>query len=477
MKIWKKTLALILGLTTFASLTACGEGEDFSSSDSSYSSEDSSYSPELKNQIAEQVINSIVQQVSQAKTISLSASGTYKLNTETWEEQTRNNITKETFSAEVVGEIDAVLSQTFNGSYNAKIEVSYLWKTDETQEFRTNIASMYLINGYLFTSLDEVHFEKDPLLSKDSIDTIEEVTLIVEEALGMVLEDVQLPSIDTDALFSALVGLATETFSFSATSLTLEYDFAPAIQAVQSFVAKINPKQTLGHLLNDILGMIDESLTVESILDVVESLANVNARTALTEIDAWLTKNYQTTLQGVWDTVTDSQKFVELFTYIAEESGMLPANIIEYIENIQAWELETLLSYVEDFEVMTLYDLFVEAISQYGSEMPTFNDFRTILEDYLDTRLEYFIPPALLDTISGASVDTLTNATTLTFDSSYTLTEFSNDLVCDFSANLPSEYEGLTDTYKVYADLQQAYTLSSVAFPIALPNGAIIYDD
>lgn len=494
MKFLKKSIAFILGFTMLCPLVACGGGyynssssdsstssdgstssDDSTSSDSSTSSEDSSYTPEVKEQITEQVLQSITQQVSEAKTITLSASATLNTQSEIWEEQdSRGGVKQEEYSTNHSIELTAILSRTSKDAYNAKVQATYKRAWGGQSNFITDTAEIYLIDGYVFLSQDGTSFEKSPLLPDYTIDTIEEVVLVVEEALNIVVEDVQLPTVNTDVLFSALTDLATETFSFNATSMSLGYDFAPAITAMKDYLCDINPKQTIEQTLNNTLGLIHEALTVEAILDEVQSLANVNARTALTEIDAWLTEEYQTTLQRIWDTVTASQKFIDLFTYFATQKGAPSNEITEYLTRVQNFDIETTLSHVEGFENMTLYDVLVSAIYAPSAECATVEEVRDLVDSYLDTRLEDILPPVVFEAVEGIDVKELRAETSVGFDSSYTLTNFSNEFVCDGSITLPSMYDGLKDWVSLSASLKQTYTLSSIAFPIALPKGATI---
>lgn len=479
MKLWQQTLAFITGLSMLFPLVACGSGNDSSSSDSSSysSSEESSsseYLTEQKQQIAQQVITSITQEISQAKTVSLSAEGSLQIHSKIWEEQDRDEIKQGDFSSNASFEINAVLSQTNNGSYNAKVEGSCRWSTSLRQETFLDVGSMYLINGYVFISQEDNVYTKSPLLPEYTVDSIEETVLAIEEALGLVLKDVQLPSIDTSALLSSVVDLATETFSFDSHSLTLEYDFVPAIDAVKDFVGEFNPKHSIERALNNILAHIDETLTVDSILDEIENLAKVNAQTALNEIDAWLTEEYETTLQGVWDTVTASQKFIDLFTYTADESGMDAEDITDWLNNLQSFKLADLLSQIDGFESMTLYDLLIGSMFQDVSDAPTVEEIRGLLQEYLDMKLEQVIPAQAFDIVKNFNANALSNTTKLSFDSSYTITEFFNGLVFDLSATLPSGYDGLSDWVSASASLSQTYSLSSLAVPISLPNGITI---
>lgn len=473
MKIWKKTLALILGLTTFTSLTACGGDIDSSSSDDS---SDVSYTSEEKTEISEQLMQSIAQQMLQAKTVTLTTTATFRPEATVWEED-GNKWSQNQLVNSSSANITLILSQTTNGTYNVKLTGTLASTYDGETETAT--VNAYLINGYVFTEDFETpnNYYSSPLIPEESMDSIEDVSLILQNAMEMVLEDVDLPTIDWKSLMDSITGFATETFSFTADSIKLEHDFAPAIQEMQSFIGEINPKQTIKAFLDANLAKIDASLSVDAILNEVESLANINARTALNQLDAWLTENYQTTLQGAWNSITASDKFVELFTYISSFTEMLPSEVSEMLTAMQKFDINAYLTSIDGFDTMTLYDVALAMMNPYEEEYPSVSELREMLSQYLQMKVEDFIPVEFFDIVEDIQVNTLSNAIEFGFDSSYSLTEFSNRFTADVSATVPSYREGLTDTYKVYADLQQAYTLSSVAFPIALPNGAIIYDD
>lgn len=500
MKLLKKSIALILGLTMVYPLVACGGGDNNSSSsdsssitsdssvssdgsdssdssdDSSTSSEDPSYTPEIKEQITAQVIQSITQQVSEAKTLSVSAKMTTKGSSKYWTEYQTGSYRQDTYSESVTIEVDAILSKTDSGSYNAKIELSSTMTQTELGATATEnqTFSSYIIDGFGYTELEDNIFYKEPLFPDSTIDTLEEISLAVEEVLNTLLEGIELPTIDPNELVSEVTKFASETLSFDANSMSLTYDFAPAVNAVFDYIGNLDPKQTIEQTLNNTLALIDETLTVDAILDQVQNLASLNVQDTLDSLDAWLTEEYQTTLQGVWDSVTDSQDFIDLFIYFATQDGTTSIEANEYLTNVQNFDIATYLSYIEGFENMSIYDVIVSSMYASTEETPTIEDVRSLVDSYLSMKLEDIVPVTYLEQFKGIDVKELSAKAGIGFDSSYTLTEVSSKFVFDASMTYPSEYANKTDSSSQYQSIEATASLSSVAFPIALPDGAII---
>ena len=98
---------------------------------------------------------------------------------------------------------------------------------------------------------------------------------------------------------------------------------------VNDTVAMLVEDPTLEEIADYALAMLDEDLTTEKILDDVAALGEKTVLEVYDEIDAWLTENYETTVQGVVELVTKDEDVIA----VLEEMGA-PEETIDMIESL-----------------------------------------------------------------------------------------------------------------------------------------------
>lgn len=521
MKLWQRTLALIMGISMAFPLSACGDGTQGSSSSSEtssatssedvISSEDATSSEEATSQepgtsseeatsqepgtsseeatstnkeIANLLVSSLKDQIQQAKTISISASGEQKIVYSLWLDEEDTEPT--TFYDESKTTVNATLSVT-ETSVNAKVLLNVQSRESETDAFdQTNIA-FYFIDGIAYSNAnaptENTYYKYEYTINPEVMETVESTTLMLEEICAFISEnvDIQLPTIrfNDTLLVKAISSLVAESFTFDQSSVSLSYDYKPVWDTLQTYASEIDLENTtVREQLDKILTAIDENLNTALLVNELESLANVNAQEALNSIDSWLTENYETTLQGIFDAITDSQTFTTLFGYIAPSYGMNDIQADEMLANIQAWDLATYLSQIDGFSEMSLYDVVMSACSYYNSEMPTLEDIKTMVNSTLDMPLANVSPVFVsnaLATINQSTVSAFNETLRVGFDSEYTVNDFSFEQNVNAVMNVPA-YTDKTDTYSIVYKTEESFNLSPLSIPVALPDNAIIED-
>lgn len=141
-------------------------------------------------------------------------------------------------------------------------------------------------------------------------------------------------------------------------SLTL--DAKPIFDSVQAKILSYDPETvTIREILDDVLSLIDPELNCAVIVDELSRIASLSLEDAMAELDAWLTEEYDTTIQGVYDTLlANEQVKTLLFQLMVGTEDSTPEMEAEFEEMYASWqEIKIAEMIPTEMKSVTLYDL------------------------------------------------------------------------------------------------------------------------
>ena len=231
----------------------------------------------------------------------------------------------------------------------------------------------------------------------------------------------------------------------------------------------------------------------EAVIEGAEALVvGLTVHEAYDEINAWLTEEYGTTVQDIYETVVNDPEVEELFRYIYIESAGLDVeddddmeHLDEVIANIRAFSIDDFIG-DERFEEMTVYE-FVDGFETLPfalHENP--EDFIAALRSLLEMTLAEFednngmyLFTSLKNQISYVTVNELGGRVDFNFKNVLELESIEGVFKLDIIRATPSEYvEGKLDTVttKVTAGFK-IYDISKETVEIALDEDDSIIEN
>lgn len=490
MKVWKRALVFGMSLMMAVPFAACDKKKDKNSVDDSSSS---SQGVELTNV---DFLSVMEEQVKNTQTVQLTGTMSAVVSFTVWEEDWETGaITSTTVTdGEVKISYDMAITKV-GESYNAKMVVTGTQKglSDESDQLKDE---MYIIDGYTYT-----YDETNNVYYKDLADMTEVET--VKSMVSSLFKGLALTA-DEKASLNAIIGESIkETFTISNNVATYTVDEKALLNEVVNYVKGIDPEtKTVRNVLDDELKRIDENLTTAVILAKVQEVTEMTPDQAITAIDAWLTEKYQTTLQGIYDTiVNDARLAVILQNFFAVVKGVpeaeASAQVQELLTQLKAIKIADLVKeyFAPD---QTIFDLIVSLTS--GASKPnmpedgtadslpaeeepqmTLEQVMATVNAMLDSTLAQVMGESVvaIDAIASINVNSLSESMSIAFDKAYKISEVTRTMDIDLDFKAPTGYteEGKEwNSFDIDAEVEVKITFSDSALTVALPERAEIVD-
>lgn len=489
MKAWKKVLALGMSLMMAVPFAACDKKNDKNSVDDSSSPSSSSENTELTNV---DYLSVVQKQIETTTTVQLTGTMSAVVNFTIWEEDWETGEITSTTVTDGQVNISYEMAITKVGeSYNAKVIITGTQKglSDENDQLKEE---MYIIDGYTYTydETDNVYYKQ--LADMEEIETVKSTISSLFNGLSLTAEE--------KASLNAIIGDAVnETFIISNNVATYTVDEKDLLNGVVDYVKGIDPEtKTVRNVLDDELKRIDENLTCAVILAKVQEVAAMTPEQAITAIDEWLTENYQTTLQDIYDTIVNDARLAVILQNVLElqqPDADSAAQVQEILTQLKAIKIADLVKeyFAPD---QTIFDLLV-ALMMPKTDMPedgtadsevveeepqmTLEQAMAMVNDMLDcTLLEVMGEEVIvLDAIASINVNSLSESMSIAFDKAYKISEVTRTMDMDWAFKAPT---GFTDAGKEWnffdidADVSVGVTFSDSVLTVALPELAEIVD-
>ena len=346
---------------------------------------------------------------------------------------------------------------------------------DTTEESST----YYFIDGVWYIEASEEAYIAKSLSDLD-------ISVVLEK-----LSEVQLISLeDREALLAELgtklVKVINLKDSKGSVSLDLKEDFA---SFKEYFMALDLETATLGMLFDDALALIDPELKATDIIDVIERVGGMTVPEAYAEINAWLTEEYDTTIQGIYDTVVNNPEVEELIRYIIIETNGFDTDndermqdVDDLINTVKSFSIDDFIAQ-EHLAELTVYD-FIASFEMLPFEFPdTLDDLVTGLRGALDITLatvdestELYIFESIQTQLGYITLNEFGGKLDFNFTNVLELDSIEGAFKIDMRRDYPSdECEGKSDfaAIKVSVGLK-IYGFSKDTVEIALAHGGVI---
>lgn len=323
----------------------------------------------------------------------------------------------------------------------------------------------------------------------------------VEDVISDAMANVEITEEDKAALVAAVVDLANKTIDITTNKITLTADVMPIYNAIVSYINDIDGNtKTLEGIINDVLTLVDPTLKATDLIDAGVIVGKMTVNEALTAIDAFLTENYQTTIQGIYDAILVNETFVDTLTSILVEEGMTEQEVTQMLEQYKLLKISDM---VADYKDITLYDLAlsfilasngseedfnagVELVSEESSEdeqqtLPTIDEFAAMLKQMIAAPINQ-LDSSILANIKGMLKMTVfkefKNVAEIEFNADYEIAKITNVSTIDVTNTTPNYYDNTkVDVKNMVFKHTIEILLSNDVTTIALPKDAVIVND
>ena len=414
--------------------------------------------------------------------------------------------------------LSLVLSKTETG-FNAMITITtteYEKDEDGVLTPEKNTESAYIIDGSAYSYDEDLGAYVESMMpSIDGIMSEASIPAALTEMLSELLAELEISDADVEAIKAELGTAITAIFEIVDKKGDFNINFKTYLDELFAYVDEIDVEtKTLESLIDDALHLVDEELSVENILDEIKSFASLTVSEALTELDAWLTENHETTLQGIYDTIVTDERVEQIVRFYLESMGsesgepITEDDVQAFLDELKAVKVDEFIAAYVDTD-MVLYDLVMSLVSSMGgaeeapsqpgsnpnspgivpmsdeledTDEPAYPPINTLfgaIEDFLDLTLAEFeaeldVPvfTNIKNTLAGITVNELSTSSTINFTDSFALSELSFGIKVDVATEYPYELDD-TKTEKTAAKLDYSFKISSISdstVEIALPE-------
>lgn len=467
MKFFGKLAAALLSLSFCFSAFGCADLTTPPPTGNSGNSDSGSSEQEQTQTTGESLANAIMGQLEEANTLTFSLElktsqdDVYKAE----EDKIYNYFDEEILSYEYT------FAKTATG-YNMIAEASRTEKwTNENGELETHVesATSYIIDG--------VTYEYDEDCGGYIYNPYENTYNTFMETLNAIGASIKTEEIDQ---FKAMLGEAlTEVYDVTEGNISFAYDAKDDINALFDYVAAIDPEtKTIESILNDALALIDEELTVAAILAEIEKLDSVTLGEAVTAIDAYLTENADTTLQGLKDEFFTDEKVIALL-----QAQDMPADALKTAQDAVLADL------IEPHKNMLLDEIVYNVVAPMiiGEFDPERNTYEAFLNEVLanapeeikemgvDSFITYLTKCAVSEALNmpiaqlaGEESEYLYEIIS-TFDS-FTMNDFSADMNVEFNEYFQIETISANGNIELVTDDEMCTSTQNATFAFSIDS-------
>ena len=453
---------------------------------------DEDLSPDTLDQAGDVLANAVIEQLSNAQSMKLEVTIDILNSSEYWDTwydyQTDSEILeKYSDYSEGIIKLSATVVKTENGA-NAKLDVYTHGRDDADGEFETEeFTALYLVDGVVYIYDNELDAYLKTDLKNNAV--IAEIEAVLAEIMGKI----EITEEEKNSIIASLGELAITVFDIKDNKGSISIDAKPVFDSFKDYINSIDKSAyTVSYVIDDALELISEDLTTKIILDELERIAGLTVNQALAEVDAMLTEDYGTTLQGIYDTVVNNPDFVEALTEILKEqadTSLTEAEITQMIEGIQSIKIADLVAQYEIGDVV-IYDLIVSFIPNEDgeAEIPTRAELFDSIEALLEMTISDFEEAtgiAIFSTIKWQlmtiTVNELNAKLDINFNGVFNIDTIEGEVNYDVYIKESSYFDGEEVKYDTSdTDLKitfKIYDISGESVAISAPTDKDIYYD
>ncbi len=380
MKFWKKTLAMLMACGFVFSAAACMPNENSSES----SSGGGSNNPPTEEEILEEkktYLGEIGDALASAKAFSVAFEGEVKEDAPSLfvdvTVQGNATMSEKTITVDEKAMViyDLVLSVDVAGTLKVEQDGTEGFSAAEIQQLDMSV-NLSVKNGYIYMGQkgegDEVVWAKYPVpyyeLNQQEMPPVEADSAYqgaIEEIAGLMVEAVASNELVTD-IVETLTTAVAKSASIKDGMFVIKMDAAPVIT---EFFTLLKNDPTLQQVADFALAKVDSELNCNAILTKAASYQDKTILEVYDAIDAWLTEEYDTTIQGIVEKVTKDENIIEVFEKINAQVTQGDKFPIDEFKNFNVKETLTAMLEAYNMKEVTVNDLITMMMSTPGGSV------------------------------------------------------------------------------------------------------------
>ncbi len=422
--------------------------------------------------------SAVIAQLAAANSMKIDVSGTLLMESSTWGDHSDGAVTPSTptpTSSTEPTQSTRKVEATFTGSMlvvktatsiNAKAEISVNATSDYNgeEDVESYTYSFYFIDGVLY------EYNKDANICTILETLDEEEAAVVLEALSSIM------SVDSTTAQGA-VNKLLEVF-IKALNIkdgvggSLTIDVKKTVDSIKAFISTLSTDTKASEVLDFVIGIVNKDITTAKLIDELEALTALTVKEALQKIDKWLTDNYGTTIQKIFDEAIADEAIgallEEAFGISAEDlKGIKIYDILDEAElsNFVLWDLISMYTFGDD--TPTHADFFAEIRNMAGYTLGEIGDTfigEGAMEDIITD---------IKEIASYITVDKLDTTLSVELNANNSINKIIFNINSDVTVHNPSSHTGKVDSAKTVSNVTvTVHSIGNTSEVIALPEGA-----
>ena len=493
----KKLLSLLLVFLMIFALVACDDKDNDDNDDDNGDNGSSVITPggdiggngNVDKTEGLTLSNAFIEQFEAAKSVKADLDFTLVATTDTWYFDGSQNVNDISYT-DVKGDITITVAKNESGLFDAKIDATLSERYDKTAEYDVmpEQTILWFVDGVVYV------YDEDLKAYMVTELPVEELKTQIEGAIAVLTKDITITDDEKNAVLKELGFAVVSTFDIKDNKGSISVDYKAAYDKLVAYIKALDlEKDTVRKVLDDALKLVDDELTSAKLVAELERVSNLTVNEALAEIDKYLTDNYDTTLQGIYDTIVNDARLLTLLnnidTMMGDDEEFVPNEIIAQLKAIKIAEFVTEAG-VADVKIIDVIMSFFSEPEEgvqpmAAAEEPTIFDQINAMLDMKLSELEAMIEMPII-TMAKSYIDCIkvneyNSKIDLNFEGTFVLKSIEGSMNVDFAVDMPSqEVDGKTD--KIATDMSmtfKVYDISNTAVEITAPDdeaNTFIYD-
>ncbi len=478
----KKLITLLLVLVLSFSLFASCKKKQDSTPESTGTPQTSETVPESKPESAPQapslgdtLASALASQVKSANSMKIELHADIVQEDSGWKESWDNDkqeyvLAEYAAYMEVHADVTVLLSKDANG-LDASITVNATARYDADDELEEieEMTPVYIIDNNVYVinySVGGYVLEAEPSDMLAQLTSMANGEIITAE--------------DEALLFGVIGEMVATVFEVKDEKGSISIDAKPVVVSTLDYLKALDLEtKTVESFINDVLALVDPTLEIADILVEVKRFAGLTVNQALAEIDAFLTQNYGTTLQGIYDELVSDDDRLAMILDLADAPADQMAEIMAQIKAMKIADM------VDESEMgdLVLFDAII-MITGATEGAPTADQFFDMLDSMLAMTLAEFeeymgavVFSSLKMAASLVTVNALDAKMDIAFTNVLTIDYATVDVNFDIEMDVPSDKEGEMNHATIKMDaIVKVSEISSRTLDIAIPSEMEVYD-
>ncbi len=372
---------------------------------------------------------------------------------------------------------------------NIQVESDIVYYDDELDKWEESagkILEAVVIDGVAYQAFDGGYFAGfDMGLAEDV------------ELLTNLFEGIEPTEEEIDKLYKLFGEQVITSFNILENKGSAYINFKAIIENLTAYFNELDfETDTIGKVADDLLALVAPDLTAEEFLTELERVGALTVNEALAELDAWLTEEYDTTLQALYDSIVDDERIAifigNFYSYMSEMEG------IEFTEEEKAAAVESTLASIKvNFaELITeagigeipLYDIVLMLVMEATGATPTedtptltglvatANQMLAMTISEFETQIDLPIISSFKETLNSQDIEVFDAKLDLNFKNLFQIDSIVGSINYEGTSASESYVEGKQDIeYSKTSINVKIYDISTNEVTLTVPEKSLVF--